>query len=124
MLIRIVLAEELRDAGFSVIEAASAEEALAWLSAGGAVDVVFSDIRMPGSLNGLDMTRLLRERYPALPVILTSGDYSGTYGAHSADGPDLFIPKPYRTTKVISTINEILALKRSDGSRSATSRPC
>ncbi len=117
VLIRIVLAEELREAGFSVVEAANAEEALAWLSAGGGVDAIFSDIRMPGSLNGLDLSRLVRERYPGLPIILTSGDFAGTYGAHAVDGPSSFIPKPYRTEQVISLINKILALKRPDGSR-------
>jgi CheY-like chemotaxis protein len=91
VLIRMVLADALRHAGFSVAEATSADEALSYLGHDGAVDLVLSDIQMPGSLDGLDLARRLRKDYPALPIILTSG----SLGSNSVEGIGLFIPKPY-----------------------------
>jgi CheY-like chemotaxis protein len=111
VLIRILVADELREVGFSVIEAANADEALSYLKAGGDVDLVFSDIRMPGSLDGLELARQLRGRYPSLPIILTSGNFFGTYGPH---GANLFIAKPYKVERVIAIISTIL-MQRSDG---------
>jgi CheY-like chemotaxis protein len=81
VLIRAYLSEELRDAGFAVIEAAHAEEALSYLKAGEKVDLVFSDIHMPGSFNGLELARRLRDLHPSLPIILTSGNP----GPHAPD---------------------------------------
>jgi two-component system, response regulator PdtaR len=74
VLICAVIAEELRAAGFSVIEAGRADEALAYIKAGEQVDLVFSDIQTPGSLNGLQLAKTLRDKYPDIPVILTSGN--------------------------------------------------
>src|SRR3546814_7896167 len=65
-LVRIAIAEALRDAGFRVMEAASADEALAYLEAAERVDLVFSDIQMPGSLDGFGMARRLRGRPPEI----------------------------------------------------------
>lgn len=113
VLIRIVLAEELRDAGFAVIEAASAEEALSYLRSGAVVDLVFSDIRLPGPVDGAQLADQLRARYPLLPIMLTSGDYPGTYGPHGPDAMRLFIPKPYNTRRVIEIMFETLGAKRS-----------
>jgi two-component system, response regulator PdtaR len=74
VLIRAVIAEELRLAGFSVIEAGRADEALTYIKAGEQVDLIFSDIQTPGSLNGLQLAEALRDQYPDIPVILTSGN--------------------------------------------------
>jgi CheY-like chemotaxis protein len=107
VLIRALIAEELRLAGFSVIEAGRADEALKYIKVGEQVDLVFSDIRMPGSLNGLQFAEILRDRYPEIPVILTSGnDFPGHVGIIEA-----FVPKPYDVTQTIALISEILAQK-------------
>jgi DNA-binding NtrC family response regulator len=68
------LAEYLRDAGFKVIEAANGREAVEVLSSEMAVSVVFSDIRMPGEMDGIALARWVDQRMPELPVLLTSGD--------------------------------------------------
>lgn len=100
VLIRLYIADELRLAGFTVIEAAHADEALAYLDAGGEADLVFTDVHMPGALNGVDLARRLRDRYPALPVIITSGKLGrGEVAEFGA-----FIPKPYQPDGVIDTI--------------------
>src|SRR3546814_3058625 len=70
-LVRIAIAEALRDAGFRVMEAASAAEALAYLEAAERVDLVFSDIQMPGSLDRFGLARRLRGPHPQLPLHLT-----------------------------------------------------
>src|SRR3546814_6125781 len=91
-LVRSAIAEALRDAGFRVMEAASADEALAYLEAAERVDLVFSDIQMPGSLDGFGLARRLRGRHPELPIILTSGNAARP---DDMDGA-LFLPKPDR----------------------------
>jgi two-component system, response regulator PdtaR len=107
VLIRAIIAEELRLAGFSVIEAGRADEALTYIKAGEQVDLVFSDIQTPGSLNGLQLAETLRHNYPDIPVILTSGNaLSGHVGI-----VETFVPKPYDVTQTIGLISEILAQK-------------
>ena len=73
VLTRMVLAEELRDAGFFVVEASNADDAIAYLRTDSQIDLVFSDIHMPGSIDGLELARRLRVEHPTLPVILSSG---------------------------------------------------
>jgi CheY-like chemotaxis protein len=70
---RYMAAEYFRDAGYRVIEANDADEALSVLAAGNQVQVVFSDIQMSGSMDGLALADWIAQRYPGLPVLLTSG---------------------------------------------------
>jgi CheY-like chemotaxis protein len=108
VLIRAFIAEELRLAGFSVIEAGRAEEALTYINAGEQVDLVFSDIRMPGSLDGLQLAEILRDRHPDIPVILTSGNAPTMHvGIVQA-----FVPKPYDVTQTIALMSAILVSVR------------
>jgi CheY-like chemotaxis protein len=105
VLIRAVIAEELRLTGFSVIESGRADEALTYLRAGEQVDLVFSDIQTPGALNGLQLAEILGDQYPDIPVILTSGNAPPR---HFGPG-EAFVPKPYDVTQTIALISEILA---------------
>jgi CheY-like chemotaxis protein len=107
VLIRAVIAEELRLAGFSVVEAGRADEALTYIKAGEQVDLVFSDIQTPGSLDGLQLAEILRGKYPDIPVILTSGNAQPKRVA-------AFVPKPYDLTQTIAFMSAILA-QRSPG---------
>jgi two-component system, response regulator PdtaR len=100
-LIRAILSDELRTAGVTVIEAATADEALAYLKAVGMVDLVFTDIQMPGSMNGLELARRLREQNPALPIIVTSGN-AGPQGVEERVGR--FLPKPYDMDRAVTAI--------------------
>ncbi len=70
---RYSAAEYFRGLGYRVIEANSADEAVSVFASGSHVDAVFSDIRMPGSMDGLALADWIAQRYPGLPVILTSG---------------------------------------------------
>ena len=73
VIIRSLVAEHLRECAFTVIEAANAEEAITVLSSQAHIDLVFSDITMPGEMDGLALVRWIRQRSPRMPVILTSG---------------------------------------------------
>ena len=106
-LIRTLVSEELRDAKFEVIEACNADEALAILHAGTDVDLVFSDVRMPGTLDGLELLAVVRELDPRLPVVITSGHLSRD--TSFADGVTQFLPKPYSARMVLNLIDGGLA---------------
>ena len=73
VLVREAVVEALAAAGFGVRVAVDGEAALAELERDGAVDIVFSDIVMPGSVSGIDLAAIVRERWPALPVVLATG---------------------------------------------------
>ncbi len=104
VLIRMVLAEHLRDLGLTVVEAGSAEEARAYLGSGGEVDLIFSDVHMPGAINGLDLAREVRATYPGLKIVLASGN-AGPLGAQ---GQGLLVQKPYELQQASDIILQAL----------------
>lgn len=73
-LIRLSIAEELRDAGFEVIEAVDADEALELYEVLGPFSLVFTDVRMPGTINGIALADELRRRNPSMPILITTGN--------------------------------------------------
>ena len=75
-MVRMPIAEYLRDCGYNVLEAADASEAIAAVDAEGPVSLVFSDIRMPGKMDGVRLAEWFQSHYPEVPVLLTSG-YNG-----------------------------------------------
>ena len=102
ILIRVLIADELRAEGFSVVEAATADEALSYFQAGVQVDLVLSDIELPGALNGVDLIRRLRADAPDLPTVLTSGHSPGVHPA------DAFLPKPYDVRQAVALVAALL----------------
>lgn len=103
-LVRALSVDELKDAGFDVVEAGSAAEALCVLSEGAAIAVLFTDVNMPGALDGLDLARLVHERWPDVRVIVTSG--GGKVGL--ADLPDKgrFIAKPFSLVAMSALVRQ------------------
>jgi two-component system, response regulator PdtaR len=97
----------LRDAGFRVIEAGDAKDAMSVLSAGIRVDLVFSDVYMPGICNGMFLAEWIAKHYPSIPVLLTS---AAPEDAHiSAAGRSWeFIAKPCAPDEVIRRIRAML----------------
>ena len=87
--------EMLQQLGFEVIRAASAAAALGALANGRQVDLVFSDIMMPGGMNGVELAREIRKRRLGLPVLLTSGYAEASRSEAEAVGVRI-LPKPYR----------------------------
>jgi two-component system, response regulator PdtaR len=108
VLTRAFIAEELRLAGFRVIEADRADDGLTYIKAAvEQVDLVFSDIQTPGSLDGLQLAEILRDKYPDIPVILTSGNAPPRH----VGIVEAFVPKPYDVTQTIALMSAILAQK-------------
>lgn len=106
VLIRLSIADELRNRGLQVLEASNAEEAIAILDSALPVDLVFTDIRMPGRLNGVELSRYARERYPRIKLVLTSGQRLDEYGEA---GADVFLAKPYDMRTVVREIETLLS---------------
>ncbi len=108
MMVRMPIAEYLRDCGYNVLEAGDASEAIAVLDATVPVSLVFSDVRMPGSMDGFGLARWLRSHHPDIPVILTSGyNNSRSLSQDLAQGVRL-IEKPYLQGHVARRIRDLL----------------
>ncbi|MEP9367972.1 response regulator [Xanthobacter sp. VNH20] len=103
-LVRLVIAEALRDQGFRVVEAASAEEAVLALASGIAVNLVFTDVRMPGVLDGIAFAQWLKRERADLPVLITSGHLDRL---ESGDAT-AFISKPYALADAVARISAML----------------
>src|SRR6476659_8346143 len=73
LLLRIDAAEMIKAAGFEVVEAANADQAIEVLEARRDITVVFTDIQMPGSMDGLKLARAVRGRWPPIKIVATSG---------------------------------------------------
>jgi two-component system, response regulator PdtaR len=110
VLIRALLAGRLRMEGVRIVEAADADEAWTYLEAGGAVDLIFSDVRMAGSMNGLEFARRVRTAHPEVKVVLTSGAMPPE-GALEAGS---FIRKPYEFPKLVAFLLNALGLTSRD----------
>jgi PAS domain S-box-containing protein len=95
----------LRDLGYRVVPVDSAMAALATLASGEPIDLVFSDVVMPGDLDGLALARQIRARYPHLPIVLTSG-YAKAVDA--AEAGFRILRKPYRQAVLATAIREAL----------------
>ncbi|TCT04295.1 response regulator receiver domain-containing protein [Aquabacter spiritensis] len=101
---RLAVCEALRDEGFVAVEAANVEEALAVLEVGLGIDLVFTDVRMPGAVDGLQFARRLKQERPFLPVVVTSGHLERVALAWVSG----FLPKPYLPDQLIAMIGTLL----------------
>lgn len=106
VLIRLVAVDMLRDAGFRVVEACSADEAIALLATDVAYDLIFTDVNMPGSIDGIGLVAYVKQRYPVVPVVVTSG--GAAINELSKAGADAIIPKPYSEIALTRTIGRVL----------------
>jgi CheY-like chemotaxis protein len=101
VILRMAVSAHLREAGFIVIEAVDAEEAVELLRANHRIGLVFSDITMPGTMDGDQLAEWISKRYPALRILLTSGI--------TQRGRQPFIAKPYSFIELERRIGEMLA---------------
>lgn len=108
VLLRMWISDELRDNGFTVLEAASGEEAIEIFNSAIAVDLVFTDVRVPGAVDGISLTRWLRREQPDLKIIVTSANRVAPEG-------DAFVAKPYAISRVVGIIRDLLHIWDSHG---------
>jgi CheY-like chemotaxis protein len=92
-LVRFYAAQIVQEAGFAVIEAANADEAIAILESRRDIRVVFTDMHMPGSMDGLKLAHAVRDRWPPIKIIVTSG--REWVGPHDLPDGGRFFAKPY-----------------------------
>jgi CheY-like chemotaxis protein len=107
LLVRMAAADDLQDAGFHVLEAANADVALAVLEiCSDDVQVLFTDIDMPGSMNGLDLAENVQQRWPHISLLISSAYHK----LHPGQIPDegRFVPKPYSSEDVVQHIRELV----------------
>ena len=105
-IIRMEAVQMLEDAGFSVVEASNADDAMGILELRNDIRAVFTDIRMPGTLDGMRLARAVRGRWPPIHLIVTSGLISPNEGDLPIGGR--YIRKPYNPAYVIAIIRELL----------------
>ncbi|HZZ89453.1 MAG TPA: response regulator [Caulobacteraceae bacterium] len=101
VLIRLLLAEALRNAGYEVLEAADADEALSVLQTMPSPDVLVTDVRMPGAMDGLQLASHVRGMKPTLGLIVTSGHAPAERAIGLADA---FVPKPYDLGRIVGVV--------------------
>jgi CheY-like chemotaxis protein len=108
VLVRLALAEYLRDSGYSTLEAGDADEAIQLLESSGCdIDVVFSEIDVPGRIDGCGLARWIRSKGLATRVLLTSVASSGVEGAETAS--EDVVPKPYTPAEIKGRIESLMA---------------
>ena len=101
-------ADHFRSKGYRVIEAETADEAALVMQAGEAIDVVFADVQLPGSMGGLSLAVWIHTHFPDTEVILTSGNATVLENLRSGAAVP-FVSKPYDPDQVAGHIMAILA---------------
>ena len=104
-LIRMNSVDMIRDLGFEVIEAVNADEAVSLLETVPGIKVVFTDIQMPGSMDGLKLAKFVRGRWPPIAIVATSGRLALGEGELPEGG--VFIPKPYSFGAVATALRGV-----------------
>ena len=100
--IRIYLADLLSERGFAVLEAADAGEAIAMMERHPEIEIVVTDIQMPGSMDGLRLSHFIRDRWPPTTLIVTSGKAMVDVENLPADAS--FLPKPIDTRRLFKAV--------------------
>ena len=88
---RLTLAETFRDIGLTVVEASSGDEAWTYIEAGGKFDLLFTDLRMPGKIDGRDLVKLITRKFHDIHVIVASGNPGPSLGVEFK----YFLLKPF-----------------------------
>jgi two-component system, response regulator PdtaR len=104
-LVRIDVADALVEAGFEALEAGNADEAIAILERRSDIHMIFTDVEMPGSMDGLKLAHYVRHRWPPIKIVATSGHARVTKEQLPKGG--LFLPKPYSQKQMIRTICDL-----------------
>ena len=105
-LIRLTLSEALIDAGHEVLEAADADEALCLVEQNAPINLLLTDVQLPGPLNGHALAARLRQSRPGLPVIVMTGRPEPSVAG--SPHHDVFIAKPYLPSQVCAAVEKIL----------------
>jgi CheY-like chemotaxis protein len=108
LLLRMDAADVIRSGGFEVVEAANADDAIEILEARRDITVVFTDIQMPGSMDGLKLARAVKGRWPPIKIVATSGLVD--VGEKDLPEGGRFLPKPYHARQLAAVLRELTDL--------------
>ena len=106
-LVRMMAVDAVEEAGFEALEAANADAAIAILEKRHDIRIVFTDINMPGSMDGMKLAAAVRDRWPPIEIVVTSGKHRIPQSQLPERG--VFLPKPYRTDDVVETLKSLAA---------------
>jgi CheY-like chemotaxis protein len=104
VMVRALIAETLRDAGCAVTEAATADEAVRALKAAAVPDVMITDVKLPGRLNGVELAACIRRSQPRMKVIVTSGHAAAENARYVADA---FLAKPFELKQLVRQVQSL-----------------
>ena len=105
-LIRIAIADELENQGFKVHEAADADCAIVLIEKHPEIQLIFTDIDMPGSMDGLKLAAFVRDRWPPIKIIVTSG--RGNPDTDLLPDGSPFFSKPYEFSQIVDAIHQLV----------------
>jgi two-component system, response regulator PdtaR len=104
-LIRMDAVHMIRTAGYEVVEAENADEAVAILERRLDIKVVFTDVQMPGSMDGLKLATAIRGRWPPIKIVATSGLIK--ISEDDLPAGSRFLPKPYSASQIVTALREM-----------------
>jgi DNA-binding NtrC family response regulator len=104
-LVRALAVDVLEEAGFEVIEAPTADHAVLVLETRSDIRVVFTDVDMPGRLNGFQLARIVQDHHHKVGVIIGSGKARPQPGEMAPDA--IFLPKPYATSMLVAVVRRM-----------------
>lgn len=106
-LLRIDTVDMVEDEGFEAFEASNADDALLLLEKNPQINVMCTDIDMPGSMDGLALAMLVRQRWPGIAIVVVSGHKKPGEADLPSDGR--FVPKPYVKTAIMSALRATIS---------------
>src|SRR3954463_12541644 len=106
MMLRMRAVDIVEDAGFSPVEAVDADQALSILESRSDISLLFTDIQMPGSIDGLKLAHAVHKRWPAIKIIMVSGQ--GNLGEADKPADSRFFGKPLIADRMISELQEMV----------------
>src|SRR5664279_5449755 len=107
MMLRMRAVDIVEDAGFTPLEAVNADDALAILESRSDIDLLFTDIQMPGTMDGLKLAHAVHARWPTIKIMLVSGQVTPTESEKPANSR--FYGKPLEVKKMIAELHEMMA---------------
>jgi CheY-like chemotaxis protein len=105
--LRMLTVEFVKEAGFETLEASDADQAIAILESNSEIVVLFTDINMPGSMDGLKLARVVSNRWPAIEILIASGHVRLTQADLPPNGR--FLGKPYPAEAMISELHSLVS---------------
>jgi DNA-binding response OmpR family regulator len=107
-IIRMAVAEYLRGEGYTVVEAGSGDRAMDIIRSGKSIDIIVTDVQMPGEHDGVALALWARRTNSNIRLIIVSGAMSGTVALDVLGDEGRIIPKPYRYEEIVDRIRELL----------------